>query len=156
LGYRRAVQRLAKTFDHAKMKKRLHGSCHEFYKAGSSPASVPLKEVAQTFGTLQQQRHIADYDNGFVWQRTDAVAQIDLAIAAFVTAWIRGTDEAQDYCWPYSFQGPRSNHVMWRSPFLGSVAAFQLLVLALVGFLDDGRLGIGVILNMIPLPLRER
>jgi hypothetical protein len=46
----------------------------------------------------KQQRHIADYDNGFVWQRTDAVAQTDLAIAAFVD-WrgIRGTDEAQDY-----------------------------------------------------------
>jgi len=69
-----------------------------FYKVGSPPGDVPLKNVAQTFGTLQQQRHIADYDNGFVWQRTDAVAQIDLASAAFVD-WrgIRGTEEAQDY-----------------------------------------------------------
>ena len=69
-----------------------------FYKAGSSPASVPLKEVAQTFGTLQQQRHIADYDNGFEWQRTDAVAQIDLACAAFVD-WrgVCGSDDAQDF-----------------------------------------------------------
>jgi hypothetical protein len=66
-------------------------------KGGSPPAGVQLKNVARTFGTLQQQRHIADYDKGFVWQRTDAVAQIDLAGAAFADRRaIRGADEARD------------------------------------------------------------
>jgi len=89
---------LARTFDHGKMKSVCEALVTNFYKGGSPPAGVQLKNVAQTFGTLQQQRHIADYDNGFVWQRTDAVAQIDLASAAFAD-WraIRGTDEAQDY-----------------------------------------------------------
>lgn len=89
---------LARTFDHGKMKSVCEALVTSFYKGGSPPAGVQLKNVARTFGTLQQQRHIADYDNGFVWQRTDAVAQIDLASAAFAD-WraIRGTDEAQDY-----------------------------------------------------------
>jgi hypothetical protein len=97
-GIARQRSVLARTFDHAKMKNVCEAHVTNFYKAGSLPATVPLKNVAQTFGTLQQQRHIADYDNGFVWKRTDAVAQIDLAIAAFVD-WrgIRGSDEAQDY-----------------------------------------------------------
>jgi hypothetical protein len=97
-GVARQRSVLARTFDHAKMKGVCETHVTSFYKAGKPPASVPLKNVAQTFGTLQQQRHIADYDNGFVWPRTDAVAQIDLVGAAFAD-WrgIRGTDEAQDF-----------------------------------------------------------
>jgi hypothetical protein len=89
---------LARTFDHAKMKNVCEAHVTSFYRAGSPAAGVQLKNVAQTFGTLQQQRHIADYDNGFHWQLTDAVAQVDLASAAFMD-WlaVRGTDEAQDY-----------------------------------------------------------
>ena len=89
---------LARTFDHAKMKNVCESYITSFYRVGSPPAGVQLKDVAQTFGTLQQQRHIADYDNGFLWRRTDAAARIDLAGAAFAD-WraIRGADEAQDY-----------------------------------------------------------
>jgi len=62
-------------------------------------------------------------------------------------------------CWPYSFPGRRgSNHVdVGDRRFLGAWRAFQLLRPgSRKDLLDDGRLGIGVILNMIPLPLRER
>jgi hypothetical protein len=54
--------------------------------------------TGQAFGTLQRRRHIADYDNGFVWRHTDAVAQVDLASAAFAD-WraIGGTEAAQDF-----------------------------------------------------------
>ena len=86
---------LARTFDHAKMKNVCEAHVTSFYRAGSPAAGVQLKNVAQTFGTLQQQRHVADYDNGFHWQLTDAVAQVDLASAAFMDwlavrgVWIR-------------------------------------------------------------------
>jgi hypothetical protein len=99
-NWRVARQRsiLARTFDHARMKNVCEAYVTNFYRFGSRVEGIPLKNVAQTFGTLQQQRHIADYDNGFLWQRTDAVAQIDLAGAAFVD-WrtIRDGDEAQDF-----------------------------------------------------------
>jgi hypothetical protein len=89
---------LARTFDHARMKSVCDSYVTNFYKAGSPPDGVQLKGVAQAFGTLQQQRHIADYDNGFVWRHTDAVAQVDLASAAFAD-WraISGTEAAQDF-----------------------------------------------------------
>jgi hypothetical protein len=45
-----------------------------------------------------QKRHTADYDNGFIWSLTNAIAQIDLASAAFAD-WraIRGTNDSQDF-----------------------------------------------------------
>ncbi len=70
----------------------------EFFNAGAPFAGLPLKDVAHSFDILQQQRHTAGYDNGAVWSRTNAIAQIDIAAAAF-KEWraIRDTDEAQDY-----------------------------------------------------------
>lgn len=68
-----------------------------FYSSGGSAAGLQLKIVAQTFAILQQQRHTADYDNGFHWSRTNAIG-IDLASSAFKD-WraIRTTDAAQDF-----------------------------------------------------------
>ena len=89
---------LARTFEHGKMK----GVCEEhvknFYRAKEPPDGLQLKNVAQTFVILQQQRHIADYDNGFHWSRTNAIGQIDL-VAEALKDWraIRATDSAQDY-----------------------------------------------------------
>jgi hypothetical protein len=48
----------------------------EFFNAGAQFAGLPLKDVAHSFDILQQQRHTADYDNGAVWSRTNAITQI--------------------------------------------------------------------------------
>jgi hypothetical protein len=55
-------------------------------------------KVAQSFAILQDRRHIADYDVSFNWSHTSAIAQIDLASAAFAD-WraIRTEDSAQDF-----------------------------------------------------------
>lgn len=63
--------------------------------SGEDPAVVKrLKTVARTFGELQEQRHIADYDNATHWTQNDALA----AERAF-TAWhsIKNEKIAQDY-----------------------------------------------------------
>ena len=69
-----------------------------FFSGGAPPAGLQLRNVAQTFAGLQQRRHTADYDNGFIWSRTNAMAQLDMASAAFED-WraIGTTDAAQDF-----------------------------------------------------------
>src|SRR5579862_669642 len=89
---------LARTFDHGKMKKVCEDHVNEFHKSDSPVAGLPLMKVAQTFVMLQQERHTADYDNAFHWQRTKVIGHIDLVADAF-KHWraIRATAEAQDY-----------------------------------------------------------
>lgn len=97
-GIARQRSMLARTFDHGKMK----GVCSEyvnnFYSAGQPETGVQLKNVAHTFIELQEKRHTADYDNSFVWSRTNAIVLIDRANAAFVD-WkaIRCEEKVQDY-----------------------------------------------------------
>lgn len=69
-----------------------------FYSSGQPASELQLKNVAQAFTLLQQQRHTADYDNSFEWSRTNAIATIDMASSAF-SDWraIRMQDAAQDY-----------------------------------------------------------
>jgi hypothetical protein len=54
--------------------------------------------VAQTFVSLQAERHTADYDAAFHWSPKDAIDVLDLAAAAFKD-WraIRTQDAAQDF-----------------------------------------------------------
>jgi len=80
------------------MKKVCEDHVNQFFSSGSPPAALQLMKVAQTFASLQQQRHTADYDNAFQWSRTNAIGQIDLASDAFAD-WraIRGQDSAQDF-----------------------------------------------------------
>ena len=42
-----------------------------------------LRAVADAFVRLQQYRHTADYDNSKKWTRTEVLAHIELAAAAF-------------------------------------------------------------------------
>jgi hypothetical protein len=55
-------------------------------------------KAAQTFASLQQRRHTADYDDAFPWPRTNAIGQIDLVSDAFAD-WraIRTQHAAQDF-----------------------------------------------------------
>jgi hypothetical protein len=68
----------------------------------TDPAEIPiakdLKLVADSFVTLQQARHTADYDNSKVWSRTQVWETIVQAEEA-MTSWmvIRENEMAQDY-----------------------------------------------------------
>src|SRR5580700_6549593 len=65
----RQRSRLARTFDHGKMK----GVCDEVLKTATSTAGRPaeLVLVARTFIRLQQDRHTTDYDNAEEWSSKD-------------------------------------------------------------------------------------
>ena len=97
-GIERQRSILARTFDHGKMKSICEDYVKSFYSSGQPSSGVQLKSVAQTFVHLQEKRHTADYDNAFVWSRTNAIGAIDLVRAAF-SDWqaIRSQDTAQDY-----------------------------------------------------------
>ena len=92
----RQRSRLARTFEHDKMK----GICNDVLNTVKSGGSVPpeLNTVAHNFIQLQQHRHTADYDNSKQWSRTDVLNVLTLATDAFV-AWraISTHDAAQDY-----------------------------------------------------------
>ncbi len=97
-GVARQRSILARTFDHARMKNVCEEHVRNFYIVKQPASGLQLKNVAQSFTLLQQQRHTADYDNSFVWSKTDTIAAIDLASAAFLD-WrsVRTQDAAQDY-----------------------------------------------------------
>ena len=66
---------------------------------GEDPAVVQkLKTIAATFGELQEQRHIADYDNATQWTDLDTLEEVKAAADAF-KAWhsIKNEKIAQDY-----------------------------------------------------------
>jgi uncharacterized protein (UPF0332 family) len=90
--------RLARTFDHGSMKRVCDDYVKSFYSAGKPASKLLLKEVAQTFSELQLRRHIADYDNSYVWTRALAQDWIAQTGTAF-TSWdaIRTQDQSQDF-----------------------------------------------------------
>jgi uncharacterized protein (UPF0332 family) len=92
---------LGGAFDHTIMKaasNRIQDT-RQFPFTGEDPRVVAaLKAVARTFAQLQEQRHIADYDNTTFWTRTEALAQVKSVEQAFAT-WkpIRNEQIAQAY-----------------------------------------------------------
>jgi uncharacterized protein (UPF0332 family) len=92
---------LGRAFDHNIMKaasNRIQDT-RQFPFTGEDPKVVAaLKAVAKIFAQLQQERHIADYDNTTFWSRTEALARVKSAEQAFVT-WkaIRDEPIAQAY-----------------------------------------------------------
>jgi uncharacterized protein (UPF0332 family) len=92
--------RFARMFDHGRMK-----TCSSKVSSRPLPTdpagiliATDLKLVADSFVTLQQARHTADYDNSKVWSRTqvwDVIVEAEDAM----TAWsnIREKQMAQDY-----------------------------------------------------------
>jgi uncharacterized protein (UPF0332 family) len=79
---------LGRAFDHNIMKAASNRIQHtrQFPFTGEDLKVVTaLKAVAKTFAQLQENRHIADYDNTTSWTRTDALAQVKSAEQAFAT-----------------------------------------------------------------------
>jgi hypothetical protein len=92
---------LGRSFDHQQMKTASNrvSDPRIFRFAGEDTVIVDrLRFVARAFANLQQQRHIADYDNARVWDSKTTLTQVDLASQAF-TAWnsIRTEKIAQAY-----------------------------------------------------------
>ncbi|MSV32794.1 MAG: hypothetical protein EXQ57_09765 [Bryobacterales bacterium] len=92
---------LARMFEHRVMVKaseRLKDS-NAFPFAGEDPEVVQnLRMVAKAFRRLQENRHIADYDNARHWTQLGALEEVREAEAAF-TAWhaIKNEKVAQDF-----------------------------------------------------------
>jgi len=98
--HRSQRNRFARMFDHGRMK-----TCSS--KVSSRPLPIEpaeisiatdLKLIADSFVSLQQARHTADYDNSKVWSRAQVWEMIDQAERA-MSAWmrIREKEIAQDY-----------------------------------------------------------
>jgi hypothetical protein len=92
---------LGRMFDHSLMKKvssRIADSKKTPF-TGEDPTIVSgLRFLAEIFVELQNERHVADYDNGRIWTPLDAIVPIASAKTAF-EAWneIKHTDIAQEY-----------------------------------------------------------
>jgi hypothetical protein len=92
--------RFARMFDHGRM--RTCSSKVSSRTLPTDPAEIlvagDLKLVADSFVTLQQARHTADYDNANEWSRIEVYDTIVKAQEA-MTAWaaIREKEVAQDY-----------------------------------------------------------
>jgi uncharacterized protein (UPF0332 family) len=92
--------RVGRALQHAEMKE----VCMDFKKAQTppkllavigGPISPELREIANAFIQLQQQRHSADYDPGFKLSRStvlDSVSSAELVFASWKV--LRGGDEA--------------------------------------------------------------
>jgi hypothetical protein len=93
--------RLSRSFEHSHMKRvaltftAAKPSDGPWTGALPGAPSPDLRRVAETFVTLQEQRHAADYDIERVFRRSEARANIQSAATAF-EAWehVRGTFEA--------------------------------------------------------------
>jgi len=89
---------LARAFEHRRMNDACSRARHKEFPNPKDASVRHLKGVAKTFGDLQQHRHTADYDNSKKWTRTEVLAQIESAQAAF-DSWDVIADEriAQDF-----------------------------------------------------------
>jgi len=92
---------LGRMFDHGMMKRvsdRMADIKRMPFERGDPIAVSGLRLVAKAFVHLQDQRHIADYDNGRIWAPLDAIVPVASAKTAFA-AWndIKHTDIAQQY-----------------------------------------------------------
>jgi uncharacterized protein (UPF0332 family) len=77
---------LERAFKHNNMKEISEAVSKGAWKSWRTPRlAIPneLQEVAAAFVTLQEARHVADYDNTKIWTSTEAGARLDDARAAF-------------------------------------------------------------------------
>lgn len=105
-NWKRPAERnaLGRMFDHGPMKKaceKKRSELNAFFKTNPHAPELDLAnlfEVADTFIRMQQDRHVADYDNARKWSRTETVAKLDSVHSAF-ESWnqIRTSNVAQDF-----------------------------------------------------------
>jgi uncharacterized protein (UPF0332 family) len=89
---------LARAFDHSVMNQACKKTNDKNFPAPNAPKVRNLKRLANIFMQLQQQRHLADYDNSKPWGRTEVLTHIDMAQEAFDNwALIREEEIAEDF-----------------------------------------------------------
>jgi uncharacterized protein (UPF0332 family) len=90
--------RLSRTFDHQLMKSVSRRFAGIPFTGVNPKVVASLRIVATAFYDLQEQRHIADYDNATVWSPAEAQKLVSQAERAFAT-WktIRNEDIDQEY-----------------------------------------------------------
>ena len=74
---------LARAFEHRKMNDACTKTRGKQFPNPNHASVRHLRTIANTFIQLQQYRHTADYDNSKRWTRTEVLAHIELAAAAF-------------------------------------------------------------------------
>ena len=86
---------LARVFDHGRMRTVSNDIVN---RAKNTQIEPDLLVVAQSFLELQQNRHIADYNNSKIWSRLEVMNSLTLATDAFA-AWrvVRTQEAAEDY-----------------------------------------------------------
>jgi uncharacterized protein (UPF0332 family) len=89
---------LARVFEHRKMNDACTKTRSKQFPNPHHASVRHLRTVANTFIQLQQFRHTADYDNSKNWTRTEVLAHVELAAAAF-DSWsdISGELIAEDF-----------------------------------------------------------
>jgi len=90
--------RLARSFEHGKMKRASDVVAHLKFSGHDKQTVADLKNVADAFASLQEARHIADYDGSRKWSRTEVLGIVKQADTAFMI-WrtIRNEMIAQEY-----------------------------------------------------------
>ena len=88
---------LARAFEHGRMRKASQYAAEARFPGEDAQTVADLKKLADTFVRLQESRHLADYDSAYEWSRSDALADVNRASAAF-RAWraIKTEKIAQD------------------------------------------------------------
>jgi uncharacterized protein (UPF0332 family) len=93
--------KVGRGFDHTNMRdasKRFQNAPVTFFGSSTPAVVAQLRRIAATFIQLQEQRHIADYDNGTSWTRTQALSHVRQVEQAFVDwAAIRNQPMSQEY-----------------------------------------------------------
>jgi uncharacterized protein (UPF0332 family) len=74
---------LARAFEHRRMNDACTKTRSKSFPNPNHSSVRHLRAVADAFVRLQQYRHTADYDNSKKWTRTEVLAHIELAAAAF-------------------------------------------------------------------------
>jgi uncharacterized protein (UPF0332 family) len=99
-NWRIAAQRplLARIFQHKGMKDASGRAASSAFSGADPTVAAHLRNVANAFNQLYDDRHTADYDNATEWSRTEVLKQINLVQGAFLS-WraIRDQAIANDY-----------------------------------------------------------
>lgn len=91
---------LARMFEHQNMSS-VCRSCRDNLTsrlARATAVETGIHRIADTFATMQQRRHTADYDSSFRWTRTQAIEAVE-SVEGAVASWkaIRHETTAQDF-----------------------------------------------------------
>jgi len=74
---------LARAFEHRRMNDACRNAKNKQFQNANQAAVRHLRDIAENFMRLQQDRHTADYDSSKRWTRKEVLTDIERAAAAF-------------------------------------------------------------------------